>query len=247
MPVILICISYAVNENLSHTAPSAAVLMSGTTSVTSTTINITGSVPSGTVVTEFEVRWQRDPSVGCSDEDEDTISETGAFPNSYQISGLEPGNRYTITVTVSNAAGSAPASNSVTETTLETGERVLPIHNVAVMIYFACISTAPSAGPASVTFGAITSNSIRVLWEAVPCLHRNGEITGYILETYTGEMTVDTKVINGSNVRAATVSGLDPTPSYIVSVAAVNRADTGPVTTSMNFEIEGEIFFSSEK
>ena len=54
----------------------------------------------------------------------DTISETGAFPNSYQISGLEPGNRYTITVTVSNAAGTAPASNSVTGTTLETGERI---------------------------------------------------------------------------------------------------------------------------
>ena len=51
-----------------------------------------------------------------------TISETGVFPNSYEISGLEPGNRYTITVTVSNAAGTAPVSNSVIATTLETGE-----------------------------------------------------------------------------------------------------------------------------
>ena len=101
----------------------SAAVLSGTTSSSSTAITITGSVPSGTVVTGFEVRWQRDTSVGCSDEDEDTISETGVFPNSYQISGLEPGNRYTITVTVSNAAGTAPASNSVTGTTLETGER----------------------------------------------------------------------------------------------------------------------------
>ena len=98
-------------------------MLTGTTSVTSTTITVTGSVLSGTVVTGFKVRWQRDTSVGCSDEDEDTISETGAFPNSYQISGLEPGNRYTITVAVSNAAGTAPASNSVAETTLETGEK----------------------------------------------------------------------------------------------------------------------------
>ena len=105
------------------TVPSAAVL-SGTTSPSSTAITITGSVPSGSVVTGFEVRWQRDTSVGCSDEDEDTISETGAFFTfTYQISGLEPGNRYTITVKVSNAAGTAPASNSVTGTTLETGER----------------------------------------------------------------------------------------------------------------------------
>ena len=104
------------------TVPSAAVL-SEATSPSSTAITTSGSVPSGTVVTGFEVRWQRDTSVGCSDEDEDTISETAAFHNSYQISGLEPGNRYTITVTVSNAAGTAPDSNSVTGTTLETGER----------------------------------------------------------------------------------------------------------------------------
>ena len=101
----------------------SAVVLSGTTSPSSTAIIITGSVPSDTVVTGFEIRWQRDTSVGCSDEDEDTIFETGTFPNIYQISGLEPGNRYTITVTVSNAAGTAPASNSVTGTTLETGER----------------------------------------------------------------------------------------------------------------------------
>ena len=69
----------------------------------------------------FEVRWQRDTSVGCSDVNQSTISVNTAFPNSYQISGLEPGNRYTITVTVSNAAGTAPASNSVNGTTLETG------------------------------------------------------------------------------------------------------------------------------
>ena len=118
------------------TVPSAAEL-SETTSSSSTTIRftITGSVPSGSVVTEFEVRWQRDTSVGCSDEDEDTISETGAFPNSYQISGLEPGNRYTITVTVSNAAGTAPASNSVTGTTLETGERESLLHCLCTSLH----------------------------------------------------------------------------------------------------------------
>ena len=112
------------SPNFSLSVPSAAEL-SETTSPSSTAINITGSVPSGSVVTGFEVRWQRDTSVGCSDEDEDTISKNTVFPNSYQISGLEPGNRYTITVTVSNAAGTAPASNSVTGTTLETGEREL--------------------------------------------------------------------------------------------------------------------------
>ena len=72
-------------------------------------------------MTGFEVEWQRDTSVGCSDMNGRTISETGDF-TIYTIMGLEPGNRYTITVTVSNSAGTA-VSNTVTAMTVETGER----------------------------------------------------------------------------------------------------------------------------
>ena len=82
----------------SLSVPSAAVL-DDPTLVTATTIRITGSVSSGTVVTGFVVEWQRDTSVGCSDGNERTISENGDF-SSYTITGLEPGNRYYITVTV---------------------------------------------------------------------------------------------------------------------------------------------------
>ena len=101
----------------SLSVPSAAVL-NDPTIVTTTFIRITGSVP-GSVVTRFVVRWQR-VTVGCSDEDERTV--TGAF-TIYTITGLEPGNRYTITVTVSNSAGTAPVSSPVTAMTEETCER----------------------------------------------------------------------------------------------------------------------------
>ena len=105
----------------SLSVPSAAVL-DDPTIVTPTTITITGSVSSGSVVTGFVVEWQRDTSVGCSDVNGRTISVNGAF-TSYIITGLEPGNRYTITVTVSNSAGTAPVSSPVTAMTLEAGER----------------------------------------------------------------------------------------------------------------------------
>ena len=104
----------------SLSVPSAAVLH-GPPSVTTTTIRITGSV-SGSVVTGFVVEWQRDSSVGCSDVNERTISVNGDF-TSYTIMGLEPGNRYTIIVTVSNSAGTSPVSNTVTAMTPEAGER----------------------------------------------------------------------------------------------------------------------------
>ena len=86
---------------LCFTVPPAPVL-SETPTVTATTITITGTVPSGSVVTGFMVEWQRDTSVGCSDGDEDRVSMNGAF-TSYTITGLEPGNRYTITVTVNSS------------------------------------------------------------------------------------------------------------------------------------------------
>ena len=102
----------------SLSVPSAAVL-DDPTIVTTTTITITGS---GSVVTGFVVEWQRDTSVGCSDVNEGTISVNGDF-TIYAIMGLEPGNRYTITVTVSNSAGTAPVSSPVTAMTPEAGER----------------------------------------------------------------------------------------------------------------------------
>ena len=92
-------------------------------SVTYTTITITGSVPAdGSVVTGFLVQWQRDTSVGCSDEDEGSIDVNRGFI-AEMITDLEPGNRYFITATAYNAVGSGPVSDKLTLSTLETGMR----------------------------------------------------------------------------------------------------------------------------
>ena len=64
--------------------------------------------------------WERDTSVGCSDEDEGSDIIITSF---YDIMGLEEDSSYTITVTASNSAGSSANSNTVTAMTLEAGER----------------------------------------------------------------------------------------------------------------------------
>ena len=91
-----------------------------------------------------------------------------------------------------------------------------------------CVTTAPSDGPASVIAGTITANSITVQWKEVPCLHRNGEIIGYTVVARTSgedDLFIDVDVDDG---REATVSGLHPSTTYSVAVAAVNSAATGP-------------------
>ena len=90
-------------------------------SVTSTTvdsISLSWSVPSGSVVTSYEVMWQRDTSRECPSEGSTTI--TGGS-TSYEIMGLAGISNYTISVTATNAAGSIV--NNVTAITLGGSER----------------------------------------------------------------------------------------------------------------------------
>ena len=88
-------------------------------SSTDTTSYVFWSIPSGSVVESYVVMWQRDTSGECPNEDigSTTISD-GSL--SYTITGLEEDSSYTITVTASNAAGSA-VSDPVTGITGETG------------------------------------------------------------------------------------------------------------------------------
>ena len=62
--------------------------------------------------------------LGCSNKDQTTVTVSGGSI-SYEITGLEEGNRYTITVNASNAAGNGSASNAVTAMTLEIGEELI--------------------------------------------------------------------------------------------------------------------------
>ena len=94
--------------------------MLGAPFITATSIFINLTVPSGSVVDSYEVMWERDTSVGCSNEDEGSAT---IITSLYDITGLYEDSSYTITVTASNAAGSSAVSNTVTAMNLEAGER----------------------------------------------------------------------------------------------------------------------------
>ena len=90
---------------------------------TSLTISLSWSVPSGSVVTCYEVMWQRDTSM-CPGDDEGSMSVTTTdVSTSRTITVQQEDSDYIITVTAVNAAGSSAASNAVTATTGEAGER----------------------------------------------------------------------------------------------------------------------------
>ena len=60
-------------------------------STTATSITLSGGVPSDSVADSYEVMWERDTSIGCSDEDEGSATSIG------EITGLQEDSSYTIT------------------------------------------------------------------------------------------------------------------------------------------------------
>ena len=93
-------------------------------SMATTTITISGGVPSGSVADSYEVEWRTNDIGGCSGgSDSGSVTITDGSITSYDITGLEEDSIYSITVTASNSAGSSGFSSAVTAITMEAGER----------------------------------------------------------------------------------------------------------------------------
>ena len=107
-----------------HTVPfTAPVIHSARANATA--INITQSIPSGSVVAGFFVHWQRDGSFGCP-----KTYEGYSFANNISnitVTGLQEDSRYNITVRAINDVGRGPASNTITVTTREAGQSKSPL------------------------------------------------------------------------------------------------------------------------
>ena len=99
-------------------------------------------------------------------------------------------------------------------------------------------SSAPTDSPMP-REGTVTANDITIEWNELPCLDRNGVITGYIVEARTSGEADRTVNVNDGSAREATFSGLIPSTAYTVSLQAVNSADSGPIR-SIAIETPGE-------
>ena len=84
------------------------------------------------------------------------------------------------------------------------------------------------------TVTSVSSSTITLGWGSVPCIHQNGEMTGYTVRygaTGSGDKeTVETSV---------TLSSLTPETNYEISVAAVNTEGTRPYSTVISINTNG--------
>ena len=184
------------------------------------------------MVDEYLIQWVRDTSRACSDEDTDSTTISGGSATSHTIPGLEEDSTYTITVTAFNTAGSSNVSNTVTAMTGEAGKRLNLYHGI---LNISLSLSAPSVAPSNVAVTGVTSTTITVQWGSVPCIHQNGDITGYSVR-YGSEAV---NVTGDSSGGTYTIPDLIPSTNYPIQVAAMNGAGTGDYSAAVDQLTEG--------
>ena len=109
------------------------------------------------------------------------------------------------------------------------------------------LTAVPSASPEMINVSSIQSSSIDVKWGEVPCPHRNGEITGYVIiykqkgvKRGGRQMSRQTQeemiMVDG---HTATIDDLDPLTEYTIMVAGVNSVGAGQFSEPVTVVTEG--------
>ena len=92
---------------------------------------------------------------------------------------------------------------------------------------------APSAAPSSLRRTEVTTSTATIQWDTVKCIHRNGDITGYLVWCNNGtRQTEDTKT-------EYLIIGLNHSTTYTIQVAAVNSAGTGVYSEQLSITTTG--------
>ena len=190
---------------------------------------------------EYEVSWMRSTSGDCPDVESANATIVRGSTR-HNIMGLEEDSHYTISVRANTATGNMYISESVTGMTGEAGERLLHVVSSQKSDLFFRFP-APSAPPTSVSPTKMTYSSITVQWGPVNCIHRNGEITGYLVQ-YEFQENGSTQTVNvsGDATNETTITELRAATNYSIKVAAVNSAGTGVYSDAMFVVTEGILF-----
>ena len=85
----------------------------------------------------------------------------------------------------------------------------------------------PTASPNQVNVSEVKSSSIKIQWGPVDCIHRNGDITGYLVKFESEPISLSGDSSGGMLI----FSGLMSSTVYSIQVAAENGAGTGPYSS----------------
>ena len=173
----------------------------------------------------------------------DNGSVTVNSPLTSTLIPLQSGQLYNISVRASNAVGVSPAVSGAFWTPASEGIHPTWLYSCMYSIVMYSFITVPSASPEMVNASLLHFSSIDVRWGEVPCIYRNGEITGYVvmynkisLQRSSRQIQKQMVVMDG---HAVTINNLTPLTEYSVMVAGVNSAGTGQFSKPVTVVTEG--------
>ena len=98
---------------------------------------------------------------------------------------------------------------------------------------YVSILLGPSSPPTNIAANVTNSTSIEVMWDLVLAIHRNGDITGYVV--VYGILGMDTA--DSVNVTASTLNvvltGLEEYMKYDIRVSAYTAMGSGPFSQAV--------------
>ena len=96
----------------------------------------------------------------------------------------------------------------------------------------------------NVTVTDVTSSTITVQWKSVLCIHQIEDITGYLVQyEVMGSGNTLTMSVSGAGTTQTTISGLAPSTTYSIGVAAINNQHIGQYSTVESSLTEGMYSF----
>ena len=100
--------------------------------------------------------------------------------------------------------------------------------------------TVPSLPPANVSAFATSFASLKIVWDEVPAIHRNGNITMYEIEyTPEGDDDVETSlIVVGSDESDLELNVLPDFRIYLIRVRAYTELGAGPYSDTIEVLLE---------
>ena len=203
---------------------------------TATSIHLSWTSAGAENVQYYIVMWKTASKGGCSCLSGKQSNTVSGSSTTNKIMNLEEASHYIITLRTQNSDTRRNYS-VVSVMTLEAGEREPMLSSGYIYVCPIAIPPAPFTPPTSVSVSEVTFSSITVQWGPVDCIHRNGDITGYSVQYGSETVSVSGDSSGGMYV----ISGLIPSTTYSIQVAAQTSADTGPYSTAVDQMTSSEI------
>ena len=112
---------------------------------------------------------------------------------------------------------------------------ITSVYIISVELYELLLSSAPSAAPNSPRITNVTTSTITIQWNAVECIHRNGDITGYSVRYGDG----NPRQTNDIKMEHLIIIRLNHSTTYTIQVAAVNSVGTGVYSEQLSISTTG--------